>query len=83
MPLFILLIPYALFLLMYVSWSFALAYHLYRFSFSSARMWLVVALHVSVSAFLLFVSIGALTAIDWSAPLQLPFLAMTSAINPF
>ena len=71
MPLAILLIPYALFVLLYASWSGAWMYHLFHYGFHGVQAWTITGLHLAVSVFLLIMSLGAIAGVNWSAPLTL------------
>ena len=71
MPLSILLIPYVIFLLLYITLSLALVYHLFEFGFQSMNAWLITGLHISVSLFLGIISVVAIVGVNWSAPIGL------------
>lgn len=68
-PVSILLIPYALFVLFFLFYGAFNLYHLVRFAVPSVRLYMLMTVFLCGGAALLMASILALTNFDWSSTL--------------
>lgn len=74
-PVAVLLIPYAIFLLLFCLYSLFNLYHLWRFGLYGYSLYLLILLFVSGSVILAAASLELLIRYDWQAPLRLPWLS--------
>jgi len=65
MPLYLILIPYAIFLLGFAFFSFFAIYHLIRFGFRSFSNFLMMFIFLGVSVIILFISYEMIAGINW------------------
>ncbi|OIO07803.1 hypothetical protein CO115_04515 [Candidatus Falkowbacteria bacterium CG_4_9_14_3_um_filter_36_9] len=65
-PLSILLIPYLIFLLLWIFFSFVGIFHLLNFGFKNLVTLMAIFIYVGVALFILIISINYINQIDWS-----------------
>jgi len=65
-PLSILLIPYLIFLLLWIFFSFVGIFHLLNFGFKNLVTLMAIFIYVGVALFILIISINYINHIDWS-----------------
>ncbi len=69
------LLLYGLFLVFYALWGLFLVYHLFRFTPHKEMAIVGSAVFLGVTIFLLLVSIGYFSRVDWAAPFTVPALS--------
>ena len=80
-PLYIILIPYALFLLGFAFFAFFAIYHLIRFGFKTFSNFLMMFVFLGVTVIVLFVSYQMISEINWFNEVQI--LELTGASQYF
>lgn len=68
-PISILLIPYGLFLLVFLIFSLFHFYHVFRFAFGDIKVFAGTFIFIGAVALILFYSFQLLAPVDWSYPL--------------
>ncbi len=81
-PLYYLLLPYALFLIIWGLLGLVGIYHLVRFGFRHIGLVLIVLLYLGGSAFILQISYQMLAPLDWQQSIS-AFTSMPSALPSF
>jgi len=80
-PLYIILIPYALFLLGFAFFGFFAIYHLIRFGFRTFSNFLMMFVFLGVTIIILFISYQMISEINWFNEVQI--LELTGASQFF
>ena len=78
MPIGLLLIPYAIFVLFFIFYGAFNVYHLLRFGVYRFHLYAVCVLFAGGSTILLVASISALASFDWTAALALGIASSSS-----